>query len=516
MNAPIFWVIGFFRSMDFVSQRLLESFRESFKSVQFVVCIDSDIDEELHSVSDLLVISKTKLIRYISEQFDVPDLTLHHAAEAYKPLYKVYLSLYAHKALSIDYAILTDDDIFLFEKPQELIDIAAAHKPFLIPETMSNDRIEAFNSFLKHGFKKCPRYIPPQKGGGYNIGLCGIPLSVFNGFNRNRILTLLELFESIDVWWKEQAFWVSLVFGFFPEVHTFSNERYLFLPFDHPFYPMRSKVYHCINTDNKSPVLYLHCRYPRSTNRHYLYLEFCLRNMVRWALLFPSRTRRFLRRAIIKFIEVGFDKKYPNANRYNSVLEYIAKHKCKRILEIGVWRGDTSVLLLKRSLNSNVEYHGVDLFETTNDSIIQQEVSLRANSLESVLRRLRRISKYVHLHKGFSSSMFPKFRDMGIQFDMIWIDGGHSYQTVRSDLYNCASLLSPSGQIFMDDYTSDPHLPDVKRFVDDELSKDTNFETSILDRWVDTYRGYNYKTVSVRIRSRQPASGYITTQSSPD
>ena len=59
-------------------------------------------------------------------------------------------------------------------------------------------------------------------------------------------------------------------------------------------------------------------------------------------------------------------------------------------------------------------------------------------------------------------------------YDVLVIDGDHSYQGVKFDFDHYAPLVRPGGLVIIDDYHS-PDWPDVTRFVDDEVSKRKGF-----------------------------------------
>lgn len=59
-------------------------------------------------------------------------------------------------------------------------------------------------------------------------------------------------------------------------------------------------------------------------------------------------------------------------------------------------------------------------------------------------------------------------------YDVLVIDGDHSYDGVKFDFDHYAPLVRPGGLIVIDDYHS-PDWPDVTRFVDEELSKRKGF-----------------------------------------
>ena len=57
-----------------------------------------------------------------------------------------------------------------------------------------------------------------------------------------------------------------------------------------------------------------------------------------------------------------------------------------------------------------------------------------------------------------------------IKFDLILIDGGHSYETVKTDFYFARNLVSSNGAIFFDDYVNKQGVINdgygVNKFVD--------------------------------------------------
>ena len=59
-------------------------------------------------------------------------------------------------------------------------------------------------------------------------------------------------------------------------------------------------------------------------------------------------------------------------------------------------------------------------------------------------------------------------------YDVLVIDGDHSYEGVKFDFDNYAPMVRPGGLIIIDDYQS-PDWPDVTRFVDEEVSKRKGF-----------------------------------------
>ena len=179
-------------------------------------------------------------------------------------------------------------------------------------------------------------------------------------------------------------------------------------------------------------------------------------------------------------------------NRFSQIFEYLKNNFCTSILEIGVYKGDTALQMLQSSINPNVKYTGIDLFEDLTDQIIKKEKSLRADSVRQVKQKLSGYN--VNLIKGFSKNILLSLNE---SFDFIFIDGGHSLETLRSDFYYSTLLIKKNGVIFIDDYTDETRHSDIKYFIDNELNE---FDVEILPE-SDNYRGYDYKLVSVKLKT---------------
>ena len=447
-------IVGFFERNDFRSQAVLRDLlRELGQAAIFVLWHDFDPQSPVSftAMESYHRLLEEEIIEFIAQTYGVAASRLQAMTRAYPLFFKILLLLYVRRFLELDYCIMTDNDLAALEPLTEIGDLSARRVPFLIQEKGSADNNPAMRQFVASRLGKAVRYRPPSKGGGYNIGLCGIDLTVFDSLDGSQFTELLDHFGQMSEWCRDQLFLVPMIFSSARPVHVFENERYEFLPFDDFSCRQKSKVYHAIFTRDKSGV----------------------------DLLYSLRYGKL------------------NARRYLAILDYVRACACQRILEIGVCAGDTSELLLLNSRNKSVEYHGIDLFEDADEALRAKEVSLKADALAEVRARLEQVSRKVHLHKGFSHDAAVRMLGQGLRFDMIWIDGGHSYATVRQDFQDCLPLLSEGGVIFFDDYTDDAYLPDVKRFIDQELRADPALVVTVHERYVDRYRGHDYKIVSV-------------------
>ena len=177
-------------------------------------------------------------------------------------------------------------------------------------------------------------------------------------------------------------------------------------------------------------------------------------------------------------------------------LNEIAIKKPKNFLEIGVFHGVTArnVCELLQSIHgSDFKYIGLDLFgesvENVNEIIpntkfnnplkkIYFEYILKQDpySIDAVAHLLKKFKKNIHLIKGNSNQLLKKI-DM-TKIDYVFLDGGHAYETVKSDLYYSKPALENNGTILCDDYNLG-QAPGVKQAID-EFVIDNNLKSEII------------------------------------
>ncbi|RJG40884.1 CmcI family methyltransferase [Mesorhizobium sp. DCY119] len=79
------------------------------------------------------------------------------------------------------------------------------------------------------------------------------------------------------------------------------------------------------------------------------------------------------------------------------------------------------------------------------------------------------------------------------QYDVVVIDGDHSYEGVKFDFENYSKLVRPGGYIIVDDYDVD-EWPDIKRYVDSEV-----------EGLPHLYRiGADFRTVVYQVKKSEP------------
>ena len=170
-------------------------------------------------------------------------------------------------------------------------------------------------------------------------------------------------------------------------------------------------------------------------------------------------------------------------------LKEVALKKPKNFLEIGVFHGVTArnVCELLYSIHGfDFNYIGLDLFgknEENEDEIIPNTkfnnplktiyfkyiVREDPYSIEAVSKLLKKFEKNIHLINGNSNKILKKI-DMS-KIDYVFLDGGHTYETVKNDLYYSKVVLDNNGTILCDDYNL-KQAPGVKKAIDEFI--DTN------------------------------------------
>jgi len=183
-------------------------------------------------------------------------------------------------------------------------------------------------------------------------------------------------------------------------------------------------------------------------------------------------------------------------------LEILKKIQPKIFLEIGVYTGVNAKNICEYLFylhNNNFRYYGLDLFEDYSE-INEDEIapySIRKhkqkfsnplkhlyynifkkeqlNSVDSVQNFLKKFKNNVKLIKGDTKKTLKNI-DASI-FDMVYIDGGHSYETVYFELEYLLNNTKKNCYILCDDYIHGEAIG-VKKAID-QIIKDKKLEIKI-------------------------------------
>jgi predicted O-methyltransferase YrrM len=128
----------------------------------------------------------------------------------------------------------------------------------------------------------------------------------------------------------------------------------------------------------------------------------------------------------------------------------------KRVLEVGSAYGFSAITmaLVAASVVAVDPHAGGDDAEADSFDVMTANLQQTGMQDKVVIRR------------GRSQDELPKLFKAGERFDLIFIDGDHSFQAARKDLLNALMLLAPGGVLAVHDY-GEQSTPDVPRAVDD-------------------------------------------------
>lgn len=194
--------------------------------------------------------------------------------------------------------------------------------------------------------------------------------------------------------------------------------------------------------------------------------------------------------------------------RYRHLLEATDRYRCRRILEIGTWNGQHAEQMIRRALRhwpaEQIEYYGFDLFEEIDEAKIAVEISKKPPPRAVVEKQLRATGARIELIQGDTIESLPEALKHLPPMDLIFIDGGHSYETVSSDWHYCQHLMHAGTVVFLDDYWSRPDagIDRVVAAIDRE-----RYEVEVLDPEDKFKKDWGLLRVRfVRVRLRPPAS----------
>jgi len=177
--------------------------------------------------------------------------------------------------------------------------------------------------------------------------------------------------------------------------------------------------------------------------------------------------------------------------RYRNLLEQIDLHKPRFILEFGTWQGRTAVKMVKQALKyrDDVHYFGIDLFEfLTVEQANWENMTKRFATRKETYEYLQKEIPGRHsIFTGYSHVVFPTMKENEIKkyhftntVDFIFIDGGHSLETITRDWMCAESVMGKNSVVIFDDYYEEIDDIGCRGFIDFALDREL-FNVQLLD-----------------------------------
>ncbi len=150
---------------------------------------------------------------------------------------------------------------------------------------------------------------------------------------------------------------------------------------------------------------------------------------------------------------------------------FMEKYDCKKIVEVGVFRGENFQLMIEHNPEIAVAVDG-----WANDGIVANDAKLSQDRLDEQFECFRAMmmnKPFVQIKRGHTDEIASDYEDN--YFDLAYIDGDHSYEGCKKDLI----AWYPKVKRFFigDDYNK----PGVKKAVD-EFAENNNLKVSELTR----------------------------------
>lgn len=148
--------------------------------------------------------------------------------------------------------------------------------------------------------------------------------------------------------------------------------------------------------------------------------------------------------------------KFFGPKRYRYLFEFIRDNRCKKIMEIGTWNGEHALQMIevaKKFYGTEVEYYGFDLFEFLDKKTYYlKELPKIPPTLEEVRNKLKKTNCKSILFQGDTKEILPKVVKNLPKMDFIFIDGGHSIETIENDWGYAQQLMTKDTILIFDDY----------------------------------------------------------------
>ncbi len=142
--------------------------------------------------------------------------------------------------------------------------------------------------------------------------------------------------------------------------------------------------------------------------------------------------------------------------RYKYLFEIVRENKARNIMEIGTFNGAHAFEMIEEAKKNfrpqEISYYGFDLFELLNNEINVKEFAKVPPSLQEIQYKLKETGANINLYKGHTKDTLPNVIHGLPEMDFIYIDGGHSLETIENDWEYARKVMGLKTVVIFDDY----------------------------------------------------------------
>jgi predicted O-methyltransferase YrrM len=181
----------------------------------------------------------------------------------------------------------------------------------------------------------------------------------------------------------------------------------------------------------------------------------------------PEALKPFLRPLYVPLLSWYYDT-FKAPRRYHYLYDAIRALRAKSILEVGVWNGKRGVTMIEEAQkwNSEISYYGFDLFEDLGETGYVAELSKRPPTESEVTALLQRTGANIRLFRGNTLETLPQAVPTLPKVDFVFIDGGHSVDTIANDWKYIQEVMHEHTIVIFDDYWRNRTDAGCKTIVD--------------------------------------------------
>lgn len=173
-------------------------------------------------------------------------------------------------------------------------------------------------------------------------------------------------------------------------------------------------------------------------------------------------------------------------------------------MEIGTWTGDRGRTMIKLAQRyrpaSDLAYYGFDLFGQMTSEKFSGEKSKWPPTQQEVYDKLSTTGAQVHLFQGDTTKILPEVVKELPTMDFVFIDGGHSLETIASDWLWASKLMHDHTVLVFDDYWPDRTDAGCKVTVD---GIDRQLYRTRLLPITDTFKKTNFGFLKIKLAKIQ-------------